>query len=75
MNVFTWFTLIASFICISFGVIVYSFNRRTLINKVFAVATLFAFIYAFTEAMMLGNQVAMKLLFYGARWALFGHSL
>jgi PAS domain S-box-containing protein len=74
MNVFAWVTIIASFICMSFGITVYSFNRRALINKVFAVMTLFAFIYAFTEAMMWQSSSYVSAFLWskmGAIWPFF----
>jgi PAS domain-containing protein len=52
MNPFDWLSLAASVTCLSLGVVVYSFNRRALLNKLFLMASLFAFFYAFTEVMM-----------------------
>jgi hypothetical protein len=52
MNAFAWASLVASVICISLGVLVYSFNRRALLNKVFVITSFFGFFYAFTEIMM-----------------------
>ena len=52
MNVFDWLSLAASVTCISLGVVVYSFNRRALLNKLFVITSFFAFFYAFTEVMM-----------------------
>jgi PAS domain S-box-containing protein len=49
---FSLLTLIASVICIAFGVVVYSFNKRALLNKIFFLTSIFAFFYAFTEVMM-----------------------
>jgi PAS domain S-box-containing protein len=52
MNAFDWLSLAASVTCISLGVVVYSFNRRALLNKLFLIASFFAFFYAFTDVMM-----------------------
>jgi len=52
MNAFDWLSLAASVTCISLGVVVYSFNRRALLNKLFLMTSFFAFFYAFTEVMM-----------------------
>lgn len=52
MNMFDLVSLAASVLCISLGVVVYSFNRRALLNKLFVIASFFAFFYAFTDVMM-----------------------
>jgi PAS domain-containing protein len=52
MNAFDLLSLIASVICISFGIVIYSFNRRALLNKLFLITSFFGFFYAFTEVMM-----------------------
>jgi PAS domain S-box-containing protein len=52
MNAFALATLASSVICISLGIVVYSFNRRALLNKVFVITSFFGFVYAFTEVMM-----------------------
>jgi len=52
MNPFDLLSLAASIICISLGVVVYSFNRRGLLNKVFVLTSISAFFYAFTEVIM-----------------------
>ena len=52
MNIFAWFTLIASFTCLFLGIIVYSFNKKSILNKIFLLTALAAFFYAFTTVMM-----------------------
>ena len=52
MNIFAWLTLSASITCLLLGVIVYSFNRKSILNRIFLLTTLFAFLYAFTTVMM-----------------------
>jgi PAS domain S-box-containing protein len=52
MNGFDWLSLVASVTCLSLGVVVYSFNRRALLNKLFLLASFFEFFYAFTSVMM-----------------------
>jgi PAS domain S-box-containing protein len=52
MNAFDLLSLVASVTCISLGVAVYSFNRRALLNKLFLIASFFAFFYGFTDVMM-----------------------
>ena len=52
MNVFDLLSLVASVTCLSLGIVVYSFNRRALLNKLFLIASFFAFFYAFTDVMM-----------------------
>ncbi len=52
MNALDLLTLSSSIISISFGVVVYTFNRRALLNKVFLATSFFGFLYAFTEVMM-----------------------
>ncbi len=52
MNVFAWFTLTASLACLFLGIIVFSFNRKSTLNKIFLLTALAAFWYAFTTVMM-----------------------
>jgi PAS domain S-box-containing protein len=52
MNPFDWLSLAAGVTCFFLGVVVYYFNRRALLNKLFLIASSFAFFYAFTEVMM-----------------------
>src|SRR5208283_1469488 len=52
MNVFAWFTLIASLACLLLGIIVFSFNRKSILNKIFLLTAIAAFWYAFTTVMM-----------------------
>jgi PAS domain S-box-containing protein len=52
LNAFDWLTLFASVTCLAFGGVVYSFNRRASLNKVFFATSFFGFLYAFTEVMM-----------------------
>ena len=52
MNLFAWFTLGASITCLFLGLIVYSFNRKSILNKIFLLTALVAFVYSFTTVMM-----------------------
>ena len=52
MNIFAWLTLSASVTCLFLGIIVYSFNRKSILNKIFLLTALAAFLYAFTTVMM-----------------------
>ncbi|HTY74263.1 MAG TPA: ATP-binding protein [Candidatus Nanoarchaeia archaeon] len=52
MNVFAWLTLIASIACLFLGIIVYSFNRKSILSKIFLFTALAGFWYAFTTVMM-----------------------
>ena len=52
MNIFAWLSLIASVSCLLLGITIYSFNRKSILNKIFLLTALFAFVYAFTTVMM-----------------------
>jgi len=52
MNVFAWLSLSASIICFGLGLLVYSLNRKSSLNKLFFLACLAAFVYSFTTVMM-----------------------
>ena len=52
MNVFALLSLIASISCLFLGIIVYSFNRKSILNKIFLLTALAAFFYSFTTVMM-----------------------
>jgi PAS domain S-box-containing protein len=52
MNVYAWLSLSAGLISVSLGVIVYSLNRKKLLNKLFLLTALAGFYWAFTEFMM-----------------------
>ena len=52
MNIFAWLSLIASISCLFLGIIVYSFNRKSILNKIFLLTALAAFLYSFTTVMM-----------------------
>ena len=52
MNVFAWLSLIASISCLALGIIVYSFNRKSILNKIFLFTAIAAFFYSFTTVMM-----------------------
>lgn len=74
MNAFDWLSLAASVTCISLGVVVYSFNRRALLNKLFLMTSFFAFFYAFTEVMMWQASSFESAYFWnkmGSVWPLF----
>ncbi len=52
MNIFAWLSLSAGITCLFLGIIVYSFNRKSILNKIFLLTALTAFFYAFTTVMM-----------------------
>ncbi|MGZ5471308.1 MAG: ATP-binding protein [Nitrososphaeraceae archaeon] len=52
MNIIALLSLIASFSCLCLGIIVYSFNRKATLNKIFLFTALAAFFYSFTTVMM-----------------------
>ena len=52
MNIISLLSLIASISCLSLGIIVYSFNRKSPLNKIFLLTALAAFFYSFTTVMM-----------------------
>jgi PAS domain S-box-containing protein len=52
MNIFTLLSLISSISCLLLGLIVFHFNRKSTLNKIFLLTALAAFVYAFTTVMM-----------------------
>ena len=52
MSLFDWLTLIAAVVCLSLGILIFSFNRKAFLNKLFLIGSFFGFFYAFTEVMM-----------------------
>jgi len=52
MNVYAWLSLSASVVCLCLGITVYSFNRKSLLNKLFVLASIATFFYSFTSVMM-----------------------
>ena len=52
MNLFAWLSLVASIITLSLGIIVFSFNRKSILNKLFFLTSLVAFFYSFTTILM-----------------------
>ncbi len=52
MNVIAWVSLCSSIICLFLGVIVYSFNKKSMLNKMFLLAILATFWYSFSTVMM-----------------------
>ena len=52
MNIFALLSLIASISCLFLGLIVYSFSRKSILNKIFFLTALAAFFYSFTTVMM-----------------------
>ncbi len=70
----TWVSLGSSFLCLFIGVLVFSFNRRGLLNKIFLAATFFGFLYGFTEALMWQSNNYESALFWskmGSIWPFF----
>jgi PAS domain S-box-containing protein len=52
MNIFVLLSLFASISCLSLGIIVYSINRKTTLNKIFFLTSLATFIYSLTTVLM-----------------------
>jgi PAS domain S-box-containing protein len=52
MNVYAWLSLFASMTSAILGIIVFSLNRKKLLNKLFLLAALAGFYWTFTEFMM-----------------------
>jgi PAS domain S-box-containing protein len=52
MNVYAWLSLSASMTCAVLGIIVFLINRKKLLNKLFLLAAVAGFYWAFTEFMM-----------------------
>ena len=52
MDTVALLSLFASISCLFLGVTVYSFNRKSILNKIFLLTALAAFLYAFTTVMM-----------------------
>ena len=52
MNIFVLLSLFASTSCLSLGVLVYSINRKTTLNRIFFLTSIATFIYSFTTYMM-----------------------
>ena len=52
MNIFVLLSLFASLSCLSLGILVYSINKKSTLNKIFFLTSLATFIYSFTTYMM-----------------------
>ncbi|HEX7482177.1 MAG TPA: histidine kinase N-terminal 7TM domain-containing protein, partial [Candidatus Bathyarchaeia archaeon] len=52
MNIFVLLSLCASISCLSLGILVYSFDRKMTLNKIFFLTSIATFIYSFTTFMM-----------------------
>jgi hypothetical protein len=52
LNIFAALSLFASISCLLLGITVYSFNRKSILNKIFLLTALAAFFYSFTTVMM-----------------------
>ena len=52
MNIFAGLSLFASISCLFLGIIVYSFNKKSILNKIFLLTAIAAFVYSFTTVMM-----------------------
>ena len=52
MNLYAWFSLCSSLTSAVLGIIVFSLNRKKLLNKLFLLTALAGFYWAFTEFMM-----------------------
>ena len=74
MNIFVLLSLFASISCLSLGILVYSINRKTTLNKIFFLTSLATFIYSFTTYMMwTSNNVESAFLWHkmGTIWPFF----
>lgn len=52
MNLYAWLSLCSALTCVALSVVVFSLNRKKLLNKLFLLAALAGFYYTFTEFMM-----------------------
>src|SRR4030042_4549527 len=52
MNLYAWLSLCSSLTSVVLGIIVFSLNRKRLLNKLFLLTALAGFYWAFTEFMM-----------------------
>ncbi len=52
MNLISWLSLFASISCLFLGIVVYSFNKKSILNKTFFLTSITAFVYGFTTVMM-----------------------
>lgn len=52
MNMFASVSLFASVVCLILGIVVYSINRKSILNKLFFAACFATFFYSFTTVMM-----------------------
>ncbi len=74
MNWFTLLSLSATIICLALGIIVYSFNRKAFLNKLFFLTSIAAFVYQFSTVMMWNSPDAASALFWhkmGTGWPFF----
>lgn len=58
INVYAWASLSASVVSLILGIIVFSLNRKNLLNKVFLVTSASGFYWTFTEFMMWQSNTA-----------------
>ena len=52
MNLYAWLSLCSTLTSVALGIIVFSLNRKRLLNKIFLLTALAGFYWAFTEFMM-----------------------
>jgi PAS domain S-box-containing protein len=74
MNWFALISLSATIICLLLGIIVYTFNRKASLNKIFFLTSLAAFAYSFTTVMMWISNSAETAYFWhkiGTLWPFF----
>ena len=74
MIAFAWFSLAACVICMALGTLVFSFNRKPILNKLFFLSILTGFFYSFTTVMMwLSDNPSSALLWHkaGTMWPFF----
>jgi PAS domain S-box-containing protein len=72
-----WFAIVslsATIVCIVLGLVVYSFNKKAVLNKLFLLTIIMGFVYGFTTVMMwLSNDVDTAYFWHkmGTIWPLF----
>jgi len=74
MNILVLLSLFASISCLSLGILVYSINRKSTLNKIFLLTSIATFIYSFTTFMMwTSNNFESALLWHkmGTIWPFF----
>ncbi len=74
MSLFAWISLGSSITCFSLGILVYLFDRKSILNKLFALTSFAAFFYSFTIVLMwLASDSQNSILWHkmGTMWPFF----